>query len=177
MLLGDATGLMGMGMVFAALHECGHIIAIASKGQKISKINFGFANIDMAIKKDFHGTSVIILLAGCFVNFIFALIFGILYLYLQNAFIKSMAIQNIILGGINLLPITSFDGGQVLRLLCEKNMNPQLVKKFCDIISFVFFVPVCIAGFWIVLRSGYNFSLLMICIYVLSYIVFKEDIF
>ncbi len=177
MVIMDKSGMIIFGIISAFLHEIGHLAAAYFQNQKIKKINFGFANVDITSSGQSSENSLLVLASGSLVNFAIALIFKILYLYLSNSIFNIIAYQNLWIGILNLLPISTLDGGQIFFLLLNKKFDIFLSEKIIKTVSFVFLVPVCILGFLILINSKYNFSLLILSCYIISYIFFKEDAF
>lgn len=165
------------GIVSAFLHEMGHITAAYFCKEKIKKINVGFASVDIVAAGKNHENSLAVLLSGSLANFTVALIFKVLYLYSGSKVIGVIMYQNLYIGIFNLLPISTLDGGQILFLLLNKKFNIFLSEKILTVISVIFLVPVCALAFLILIKSRYNFSLLILVCYLISYIFFKKDNF
>lgn len=177
MIIMDNSGMIVLGIISAFLHEIGHLIAVYFKNEKIKNINFGFANVDIMASSPINENDFLVLISGSAANFAVALILKILYLYLGNPMYNIIAYQNLWIGIFNLLPILPLDGGQIFFLILNKKFDIFLSEKILRIVSLVFLVPVCIMGFLILINSKYNFSLLILLCYLISYIFFKEDMF
>ncbi len=176
MVVMDKSGMIIFGIISALLHEIGHLIAAYFQNNKIKKINFGFASVDIISSEQNFESGFLVLTSGSLVNFILALIFEILYLYFGSLVYNGIAYQNLCIGIFNLLPINSLDGGQIFFSLLNKKIDFLLAEKISNIVSFIFLVPVCILGFLVLINSKYNFSLLILSCYLISYICFKENL-
>jgi stage IV sporulation protein FB len=176
MIVTDTSGMIMFGIASAFLHEIGHLLTAYFCNEKIRKINFGFANVDIVAGSEWHKPNAAILISGSMVNFAVALIFNVLYLYLGNRVLGIIACQNLCIGIFNLLPISTLDGGQLLSLFLNKKFDVLLSEKILNIVSVIILIPVCFLGFLILINSRYNFSLLILSCYLISYIFFKEDI-
>ena len=168
------------GILSAALHEIGHILAICLKKGNIKEIAFGIVNIDIA--SDSYSFSdlenkdeLFILLSGPLINLILASILKIIYFYSGYYMVNLIAYQNFFLGIVNLLPISSLDGGRILYILLCRKLDFILSEKILNIISILFLIPVCILGFLVLIKSKYNFSLLILGCYLLSYVLLRND--
>ncbi len=173
----DTSGFILFGILFSFLHEIGHIVACYALGYQIKNIRLGFINADIFLSFAKLTDKLIIYLSGPLVNLILALAFRLMYIFLNTKLFNILSFQNLCIGVLNLIPISSFDGGQILYLLLSQKFDDLKVKRISDIISLVFTVPILMVGFWVILISKYNFSLFLIACYIISYLVFKEDIF
>ena len=177
MIVMDTSGMIVFGIVSALFHELGHVAAAYFCGVKIDKINFGFANVDIMARNQNQENNLTVLVSGSAVNFVIALIFNVIYLYSRNRILNVIAYQNLCIGIFNLLPIEVLDGGQILFLILNKKLDISLSEKILNIVSIIFLVPVCTLSFFILINSKYNFSLLILSCYLISYIFFKKDNF
>lgn len=165
------------GFISALLHEFAHLFCMNMLGYRVYVINFGFINADITAHQFEENDSFLILFSGCFVNFIIAVIFKMLFMIYNLEIFKVIALQNLGLGVFNLLPISNLDGGQIFYAFLKKQFNEPTAYKIFNIVSIIFIVPILILGFYILINSKYNFSLFLLSIYLISYILFKEDIF
>ena len=86
----------------------------------------------------------------------------------------SFAAANLSLAVFNSLPADSLDGGQALFLLLCQRFSPDRAFLILDIISFSVLIPCCVAGFMLLLRSCYNFSLLLSSLYLIALILIRR---
>lgn len=82
--------------------------------------------------------------------------------------------ENLILGFFNILPIESLDGGQILYIFLSNKMQNDKAIVFLEVISFIILLPLAVIGFYMLLKSKYNFSLLLISCYLISVIIIKK---
>ena len=164
MLVIDKSYYCILSILFALLHELGHILIILLKNLRVSKIKFGIINIDMIYDNSSflninYKDEFLIYISGPFVNFVLYLMFIFVYCVNNIYIFKIMAYQNFFLGIINLLPIESLDGYKILSLVLSRKFDINTCEKILNIISIIFLVPVSILGFMILIKSKYNFSL------------------
>ncbi len=178
-LIMDSSYAAVFGILSAIIHELGHVIAIVLKDGKVKELKFGLVNVDMLNEASFTELRAkdefFILLSGSILNFACAFVFISVYFLLRMSIFKVIAIQNLFIGAVNLLPISSLDGGRILSIFISQKLDLELSEKILDITSFIFLVPLGVLGFMILIKSRYNFSLLILGLYLLSYILFKED--
>lgn len=177
MLITDSKGTIIYGIISAVLHELGHLLCMRFFGYSVKTINFGCLNTDIISCQFEDKKSILIFLSGSFINFSLAVIFGVLFFIYKTSLFKIIAYQNIGLGAFNLLPISNLDGGQIFYTFLKKKLDEFSALKVLNVVSFTFIVPVFILGFYVLINSKYNFSLFILSLYLISYILFKEDIF
>lgn len=177
MVFMDKSGLILLGIVSSFMHEMGHVFAIKLRGYEVDNINLGCVSADMFLKYHNFNDIFIILLSGSMMNFLIAAVFKILSFYISHDVIHAIYCQNMCIGVLNLLPVAVLDGGCILLLVLSKKTNICTAYKILNILSFLFAIPVFVFGIGILKTSGYNFSLLMVGIYLILCIFFKENTF
>ena len=75
------------------------------------------------------------------------------------------------------MPIESLDGGNALYLLLLRHMRHEYVIKAIEVLSFIVLLPLAAAGFFILLQSKYNFTLLFTSCYLMGIILLKNTKF
>ena len=78
------------------------------------------------------------------------------------------------LGVFNLLPVLSLDGGHLLTILLQRHFSPVVCRNVLRILTFVFLLPLFTAGLYLLLNSGYNYSLLAISLYLTAILFLKS---
>lgn len=158
----------------ALLHEVGHLCVMLICGQKVKQIIILPFGID--IKKvpciSSYKTDIAVSAAGIAVN--------ALMIYLCMLFPKSLAVDffmqsNIVLFAINVLPIKSLDGGQILEKILLLFMSPYTVERAMAICSMVCIILVGSVAIWVFFGSGYNFTLLFMCMYLFTGLFLKNE--
>ncbi|MBR0276934.1 MAG: site-2 protease family protein [Clostridia bacterium] len=152
----------------AFLHEAAHIFVTFKTGEKISKVEilpFGITAMldDYGIKKT--GNEIKIALAGPALNFLLA--------YLAYGFYKGnwrdfLISSNIIMGTFNLLPAMPLDGGRILKALLSAKYGHIKASSFVIKITIVTACAVGVLGILALYVSKFNFSLLLICAFLIA---------
>lgn len=151
----------------AILHELGHLLMMLFCGVQVRAIRLRL--FDVLIQADEAPTfkaDVLITLGGVAVNFLFALL-----LYPVG---MKYALPHFALGVFNLLPVMSLDGGHLLAIILDKRFSPRIVAITLKVTSFVFLLPLMTAGLYVLLNSGYNYSLLIISVYLIVLLFLKN---
>ena len=163
-------------MIFAFIHELGHLITgliVGMKPEKIEIMPFGVSisfkinpkEYNLKIKK------IIVALAGPLTNFLIILIAG----NLKIDIFKSLIIiyTNFLIMIFNLLPIYPLDGGRVLNGILYIIFGKRKAEKYTNIISKIAVSAITIISSIAVLYIQ-NIAIILIDIY-LWYLIIKED--
>ena len=171
-------------MIFAIIHELGHLVAgilMGMKPEKIELMPFGLSvsfkiNINEYNKKIKKGNNletkkILIALAGPLTNLIMILI----TYRLKIDIIKSMLIiyTNSLIMIFNLLPIYPLDGGRILKGILHISFGKRKSEKYINNISKIT-VIIITAITSILILYVQNISFILIDIY-LWYLIIKED--
>ena len=164
-------------LVSVIIHEAGHIIAMCVFGFAPDKIKISLFEIsinDKARHKRTFWQNLIIIFFGPFINFICFILIYLLYLMGNRAFYP-FAIANLSVGLFNTLPVLSLDGGQLLYAILRRFLTDDISEKIVNIITFIFLFPLFALGFLLLFKSKYNFSLLIVCVYLVFSLVCKNN--
>ncbi|MBQ7968477.1 MAG: hypothetical protein IJ292_01460 [Clostridia bacterium] len=155
----------------AILHEAGHIAVMKICKVKIKEIKILPFGID--IKKEnkitSYKTDIAVSSAGIAVNILLLLLCTLLPKTPETILFAS---SNVLLIFINILPINSLDGGQMLEKLLEYKYDPQIANKVTATTSLVCITLLGSVAIWVLFKTSYNFSLLLMCIYLFCGIIF-----
>ena len=150
------------------IHESAHIICILLMKKNISLIRIMPFGIQIEIKippQLSYINEIFSAAAGPLSNLLFFIFTVFLYKYLPNPYIAFFGGCNFILMLINLLPIFPLDGGRVVYALLLKHINIVTAALIMDIISFIMLLLLLISGMYVLINTGYNFSLIIIFIF------------
>lgn len=171
-LVFDKTGIAFCCFLSALLHELGHIGSImylGGKGLDISLSLFDFKIKDRDYSTRTNIQSLIISACGPITNFIlFTLLFPI-------SATSNFAVANLVIGIFNSIPIESLDGGNILKIILMYFLSPTFCDKIIFIISIIFILLLFTIGFYILILTGYNFTLLLIALYLSALLLFKPN--
>lgn len=159
-------------------HESGHILAIKLLKIQVDRIELRLFGINIILKKGIvisYRQEILLALAGCVANLIACIPVYVLYKFgICERITGTLLIFNLLLGGFNLLPVVSLDGGRALEsFLCLK-INCQKAEKIIIVLSLIFLIPTAAAGFYIVMQIGYNISLATAAVYIFVSLVIKS---
>ena len=170
-LLFDTTGQTACCLLAAILHECGHLIMLKifkARSISINLSSLDFKIIDSYDKSRSYIQDIMISAAGPFVNFL------LLFIFYNFENTKTFALANLVIGVFNIIPIDSLDGGKILMSFLVTKLPQRVCVIICNIISLMFILPLAVLGFYILIDTGYNFSLIIICCYLITLMIFKK---
>lgn len=173
----ESSNLLVWGLSSALLHELGHILVMILVGHKPSKITFNVFDIDIKDNsrnnRDYK-EDIFILLGGPTANFLIVAVLWVLYVNCKNEDILILITENLFLGIFNIMPIESLDGGQILYIYLSNKLQQDKAIMVLELISFLVLLPLAALGFYILLVSKYNYSLLLLSCYLMGIILIKR---
>ena len=167
-------------MLFAFIHELGHLIAGVSLGLKVNNIKIAPYGFSIEFKEpnktsNMSSKKLIIALAGPLTNL---LIIGIIYIFSYLKKIYSWNLENLIYANIlififNMLPIYPLDGGRIIKQIIEICMGKKEANIYTQKISYITIILLTMVTSILILMYK-NIALLIIIIY-LCIIVIREN--
>lgn len=155
-------------IVPTVLHELGHLAVIAAGRAKIEQIRFTAFGIDIQKKREPAPTlayEIGISVAGSLTNLLTAA--AIYFFAFQSMRNMLMVSANLAIAAFNLLPIGNLDGGEIARKIAEHYLKPRAAFVLSRVCSFLALVPLFAAAIFLLLLPQRNFTLLVICGYLL----------
>lgn len=172
-ILIDGTFYALYAVLCAFLHELGHIIAIKIMGGKVGALKvhgFGIqisGNLELDYKRE-----AISALMGPIASLLAGLVFILLSrLGMYTQLVVFLAMSNLCLFAVNILPIYPLDGGRCLYCILAGRLEQSRASLITKIVSVVFIIPLLIAAVYLVVQTGYNFSLAILCAYLVLLLI------
>lgn len=165
-LISDTSHKVLFCFLCAIIHESGHLFSMLLFSIKPRSVKLRM--FDIVIDADCDKSlfaDLIITLSGPLFNFLSAFVF-----YFVN---ETMCIVSVLLGVFNLLPLESFDGGHALYLLLCRKLSVHTSLLIIRVLTFIFLVPILALGVLVLFYSKYNYSLLLIALYLLAVLFLK----
>lgn len=177
--------IYAMIMIFALIHELGHLLAgllMGMKPEKIELMPFG-VSISFKIKVEEYNKKIkkgnkleikkiLVALAGPLTNFIIIIIASKIHIDLFKALI--IIYTNFLIMIFNLLPIYPLDGGRILKGILHINFGIRKSEFYTNIISKITVAIITILSSILILYI-HNIAIALIDMY-LWYLIIKEDI-
>ncbi len=151
LFLPEAPGLL----LAVALHEGAHILMMKKMGAAPREMQVSGMGLRLVLpeRAPTGWRGALVSLAGPLSNLL--------------AYGLGLGPANLGLGLLHLLPIEPLDGGLALRHLAGARAS--------RIASAVCLLPLATLGFWVLLRTRYNFSLLFLSMYLMAYLLLGKD--
>lgn len=163
LLLTDASGISAFGFLSAMIHECGHIAAILLFHEKPASVTVSLFGMRMVLPKCCQlceWQSVVIFAAGPLMNVLCA---GLLFLlHTPTIFVWI----HLLLAAVNSLPVMPLDGGQVLMVMLRAILPSVTAETMMRGLHWIFCVCLMLLGMAVLRYSGYNFTLLVLAVYI-----------
>lgn len=154
--------------LFSLLHEGGHLLATLLLGKKVRRFGGRGHGFSLSVEGMSYKEECLVAAAGPAVSFLLAGVFWLLYSFFKKEDLADFSFANAGLGLLNLLPVPPLDGGRVLFGVLALYVPIQSAEKIMLGIRFLVLLPLLGLSVWQFLSSGYNLSLLLICIYLIS---------
>lgn len=163
-------------LISTIIHELGHLIFICKYMGKPDSIviNPGEVRINSDLSEVTFLQDIYITSAGVIFNLLTTVISLIVFYIFNVKIFFDFALCNLCLGVINLLPVRSFDGGQLLSSLLLCKLSERTTDVIINTLTIITFIPLATAGIYILFVTKYNYSLLIIAIYTITLIISKE---
>ena len=168
----DPSGMPLWCIAASLMHETGHFLALFALGSRPAAVSVGVFGVrlrqDPAARLSYGG-SLLVSLAGPSVNL---LTFAVLAATVGPAAVP--ALIHLTMGAFNLLPVGPLDGGQALTFALASRWGEDRAESVVQAVSIAVLVPLVTAGAYYMIRSGYNFTLLAVSLYLGLLLLFKK---
>ena len=158
------------------IHEMGHITFIKINRLKILSVEILPFGINIATDSPLtaYKTDIMIALSGPCANIICS-VFVLLIIKLggYDSVLFFAFLTNILYAVINLFPVRSLDGGKILEIVLKIILPESLSYFIFSVISAVFLGILSILAFFVLMVTGYNFTLILLCCYLFYTIHFS----
>ena len=167
----DKTGLAAWCVAASILHEAGHFFMMFALGSRPAQIIIGIFGVCVIQNQSVpmsYKNSRLVALAGPLANLAAFLVTT------AGCGIAMPSLVHLVLAVFNLLPVEPLDGGQALYFTLISHMDEEKAERICLAVSVVTLVPLATGGFYLLMRSGYNFTLLAVSLYLGLLLIFKR---
>ena len=167
----DKSGIMLLAISSALIHEMGHIVMAELLKLGVKELYFAPFGIRMILKTPLSvaksAKKIAVLSAGCAVNLVLFAIFWLL----EH---KNAALVHLITAAFNILPAGTLDGGRILCEVLSLRLEADRAEKITDVISLLSAAVLFLLGSFVLIQSGYNFSLLLTSIYLAITVIIRQ---
>lgn len=159
----DGSFLAVLTVLFSLWHEIWHIIVLRAVGGKIKGLFAMGVGIKLNPGMLGYKEEMAVALAGPVASFFMFIIF--LPFALKNEYTMFCTFCNLIIFIINILPVFPLDGGRVLYFFICQRFLPTTASKITKTVTVIFLLPLFVLSVIILIKTGYNLSLMLICLY------------
>ena len=166
MLAFDRTGFI-LPLFFAVLvHELGHLAAMWVLDCAPKRIRLVPAAVEITAKFGNSGKyEIFIALCGPAINLLLFATLFVNYLAFNNEGYLTVGLINLLIGLLNLLPVTGLDGGTVLfNILCRKT-DPSKAALIMRIINFSVALSALVIAVTLCFKGQFNLSFFILALY------------
>ena len=174
MLALDTTGLTALALFCVVVHEAGHLLALRSFHQRVRALDFHLFGVDMVLARTSslsYGREAFFHLSGPLANLFFCGVMRLLQawdIWARPA--EAVFLMSLFLALFNLLPVGSLDGGRALTSLLCLRVSQLTAERVLLVCSCLILLPLCAAGFWLLLCAK-NITLLAAAVYLLASLI------
>lgn len=154
-------------LLAAALHEGGHLVCMLFCRRRVDLVRIYPFGIDICsdASQSSYRTDLCIALAGAVTNLLFL---AVALLHSTAGGWGIFAASNLLLAVVNLFPVRFLDGGEAVHTVLLMHMEPDRAEKVQSRISFVAVLLLWLAATYLLLLTGYNFSLFAMAVYLFA---------
>ncbi len=163
LLLTDTNGISAFGFLSAIIHECGHVAALLLFGEKPASLSVSVFGMRMTLPNSCNLSTwrrATVFAAGPFFNMICAGGFCLLRTPTVYAWI------HLLLAVINSLPVLPLDGGQLMMTVLRRFFEEETVLRVMRGLHTALSIGLLLLGMAVLQHSGYNFTLLILAVYI-----------
>lgn len=167
----DSSGMSAWCVAASVMHEMGHFAALLAFGVQPARICVGIFGVRVEQNPRAplsYSRNLVVSLAGPLVNLLTFLIL------IGGGGMPAAAMVHAVLAFFNLMPVEPLDGGQALYCALALHMEAERAEKAVLAVSVITLLPLAAAGFYTLIASGYNFSLLAVSVYLCLLLIFKH---
>jgi len=168
-LLFDRSGLLPFAVLAVLTHELGHVAVIYAMGGRVEGFHLGLAGLAIHYEGRQIGYlgEIGIALAGSLANFALAYIGSVWGGIASSESLFLLAGVNMGAGIFNLLPVYQLDGGRAVYCLLVLVLDGELAFRLVCVVSLAVILGLLGLGVWLLLWSGWNFTLLLVALWLL----------
>ncbi len=169
----DRTGVILASLLSVFFHELGHLAMLFILKMPPRRVNFRLCGIEIVESRLYCGywAQLLVAAAGPIIN----ILLGLLLLPLSYiTFFGIMSASNFVIGVFNLLPLSQFDGGEILYCIMSCYMAEKRCKIISRVIDVILILLLIALGVYIFLMPNHNPTLLITSVYLMIYVIIKH---
>jgi Zn-dependent protease len=160
LILADPSGFCAVTVLAAVLHECGHLLAAKCLRVPLGSLRMDFlgARLEVSGRLLSYGEEWLLSAAGPFASLLVAALAAPLWGLLPLSRLFSCA--SLLLGLLNLLPVSTFDGGRMMETTLLRFLPENSARCVMRFSSFLFLFLLWAIAVYFLIRAAGGISLL-----------------
>lgn len=178
LLMIDRSGIAALCIASSVLHEIGHIAALKIFKTTPKKISFGPGGMkltDNHLMRKSYKKDIAAALSGPAINIISFIVLYFFWRIFNHHILLMSAVISLVIGLFNLLPVAPLDGGRALHALLCIFSSPSTAEKTVKVLSALTLLPTSTIGFYFLIKSRYNATLLFTSLYLIYLMIKQKD--
>ena len=159
---------ISLGLFFAALHELGHLGAMAAFRARPQRVCLAAAGVRIECPPGLSlsfGKEIVIAFAGPAVSLALAGLFAAAHRAFEAPLLHDCAMINLGFALINLMPVRQLDGGRALYYALCRRLSESVADGICFAASLLCLFVIAAATAFICLTQGIHWPLIVAVIY------------
>lgn len=177
LLMLDGDGTCALALAACILHECGHLAAMLTVGERPCAVHFSCCG--MRIETDGvagrFSREMWIILSGPFANLSAAALLRLLAASAGGENLQTAISVNLALGAFNMLPCLPLDAGRGLEAVLSLSMGAEGAHRTMEKVTALMLIPLFAGGVAVFIFCHYNFTLLAVAAYIGVLLISKKD--
>ena len=170
----ERTAFLPVLLAASAVHEAGHLLAVRLCGLHLLELRLTLGGAELVHTPGSYRDDLRIALAGPAASLLLAAGMAAVRMAWRVPGADMLAGVSAALGAFNLLPVEPLDGGQAVSAVLHRLLPVEKADIVMNFVAFFFLLPLGAAGFFVLLRSRGNYSLLALAIYLSALFVLKR---
>lgn len=154
------------------LHEAGHMTAALLLGKRITEIRLMPVGISIGLSAaSSYREELLIAAAGPLMNLLYLAAAAI---FMPDRVASSVLAASASLAVLNLLPLKSMDGGRIADAVLSPLLGVETSGRILYVTTCACLSVLWMLSLYVFFYSGVNFTLLLFCAYLFSYLIVKK---
>lgn len=170
LLIYEPKGIAAGCLAASLLHECGHLAVMLCCRTPPRRVAVGVFGMRLEKGEGMHLSFLdefLIAAGGPAVNAVCCLLFWCFGR-------RTTAVIHLVIGTLNALPVCPLDGGTMLQCILLHFFSKERTDTVLRVVSLLVVFPLGVFGFYLLIVSGYNASLLFVDAYLVLLLLFKR---
>ena len=165
-----------MAFLIMTVHELSHLLAAVCIGLRPARIVFYPFGVNLKLKNTLVysiSDEIILYLAGPLSNLLLALVCVVLFRDIAGW--ERFYLQNLLLFGMNMLPILPLDGGVIVKKILAHRLGTKTAQRLMQGVSAVLIAGLCVFGGYLIYQNRFHASITFLVVFLLGNIFCSRE--